>query len=122
MKHCIHKSVMIYYKTPPITSKRALPNLYLFKMLPPTPKKSVLPQRSPQNDQLFYSFKTPSSYVKKKRYQIVHLFKTPLLLQKKQLLPQEANKMTKFLYLFKKRPPPSLDSYLIVKKYKSDSE
>ena len=41
----------------------------------------------------------------KKRYQIVHLFKTPLLLEKKQLLPQEAHKMTKFLYLFKAPPP-----------------
>ena len=105
MKHCTHKSVMNKDKTPPLISKRALSNLYLFKTLPPTPKKSALPQRSPQNDQLFYSFKTPSSYVKKKRYQIVHLFKTPLVLQKKQLLPEEAHKMTKFLYLFKTSPP-----------------
>ena len=49
----------------------------------------------------------------------MHLFKTPLLLKKKQLLPQETHKMNKFLYLFK-TPPPLLDSFLIGKKYKSD--
>ena len=41
------------------------PNLYLFKTLPNAKKKSVLPQRSPQNEQILYLFKTPPSYVKK---------------------------------------------------------
>ena len=52
-------------KTPPITSKRALPNVYLFKTLPPTPKKSVLAQKSPQHDQIFYLLKTPPLTSKK---------------------------------------------------------
>ena len=63
MKHCTHKSVVNNDKTPPITSKRALPNVYLFKTLPATQKKSVLPQRSPQNDQLFYLSNTPGKPV-----------------------------------------------------------
>ena len=54
-------------------------------------KKSVLPQRSPQNDQLFYLIKTTPSYVKKKTVPNCAFIQNALLLQKKQLLPQEAH-------------------------------
>ena len=36
-------------KHPPITSKRALPNLYLFKTLPPTPNKKCTTTKEPTN-------------------------------------------------------------------------
>ena len=48
----------------------------------------------------FFIYSKRPPLTSKKRYQIVNLFKTPLLLQKKQLLPQEAHKMTKILNLF----------------------
>ena len=54
----------------------------------------------------FFIYSKRPPLTSKKRYQIVHLFKTPLLLKKKQLLPQETHKMNKFLYLFKTPPPP----------------
>ena len=119
MKHCTHKSVMDNEKTPPITSKRALPNLYLFKTLPSTPKKSVLPQRSPQNDQLFYLFKTPPSYVKKNGTILCIYSKRPSYLKKSSYYHKKPIKWISFC-IYSKRPPPFLDSCLIVKKYKSD--
>ena len=54
---------------------------------------------------MFHTQGAKANCKKTKRYQIVHLFKTPLLLKKKQLLPQEAHKMTKVLYVFKTPPP-----------------
>ena len=90
-------------KHPPLTSKRALPSLYLFKTLPHAQKKkSVLPQRSPPNEQNLYLFKTPPSYVKKNGAFILNAPST----SNKAVITTRSPKMTKFLCLFKTPPPP----------------
>ena len=93
-------------KQPPVTSKRALPILYLFKTLLPTKKKKCTTTKEPTKWPTFLFIQNASLLRKKKRYQIVHLFKTPLLLQNKQLLPQEAHKMTSFCIYWKRPDPP----------------
>ena len=64
-------------------------------------KKSVLPQRSPPNEQNLYLFKTPPSYVKKNGAFILNAPST----SNKAVTTTRSPKMTKFVCLFKTPPP-----------------
>ena len=66
MKHCTHKSVMNNDKTPPITSKRALPYLYVFKTLLSTPKKVYYHKGAHKMTNFFIYSKRPPLTSKKK--------------------------------------------------------
>ena len=60
-------------------------------------KKKVYSDRGAQKMTKFCIYSKRPPLTSKKA---LHLLETPLLLEKKQLLPQEAHKLTKFLYLF----------------------
>ena len=119
-----------YSKRPPPTSKKAftttnepikIPN-FLFIQNAPLLLKA--PQKSPQNDKVLESFKTPPSYLKKAISQFVFIKNASSYFQKSGYYHKEAHEKTnvliysspplllqkkryQILHLFKKPPPNS---------------